>query len=194
MPVITLDPDHRYTVDGRPAPGVNQILTGLGLIDARWFTPEGRDRGKAVHACVHYYLENDLEWDTVDERIKGRVEAAIAFIDDTKFQPVLVEAPVACLTPLFAGTPDLVGIAFETDDTVVDWKSGALLDIHGLTTAGYDIAAGGKKRRRRMGVELHENGRYRKVDFEDRRDYLRFPAAADLFNRYLFTGDERAAA
>lgn len=191
MPELILDGGHRYWRDARRVPGVTEVLDGIGLIDTRWFTQFSRDRGSAVHQAVHFHLEKDLDWRTVDERIKGYVEAAISFLDDSTFQTVAVEQRVYCPSPTpFAGTLDVVGV-MSGKDVVADWKSGASSDVHGLQLAAYDLALGGK-RRRRIGVQLRENGTYKKRDYDDRRDYDRFLAAADLYTKFVF--DKRRAA
>lgn len=191
MPELILDGGHRYWREGRRVPGVTEILDGIGLIDTRWFTQFSRDRGSAVHAAVHFHLEKDLDWRTVDDRIKGYVEAAITFLDDSKFQTVAVEQRVFCPSPTaFAGTLDVAGV-MAGRESVCDWKSGASTDVHGLQLAAYDLALGGK-RRRRIGVQLRENGTYKKRDYDDRRDYDRFLAAADLYTRFIFNPKEKA--
>lgn len=187
MPELILDGGHRYWLDGRRIPGVTEILDGLGLVDTRWFTEESRRRGSAVHAAVHYHLEGDLAWSTVDERIKGYVESAIAFLDVVAFKPTHVETRVLHVgPPTFAGTLDLAGEMYGTD-SLADWKSGAIVPVTGMQTAGYDVALGGKKRRRRLGVQLRENGKLPRItELDDRRDYARMLNAADLYTHFIF--------
>lgn len=192
MPELILDDAHRYFLDGVRVPGVTEILDGIGLIDTRWFTEESRRRGSAVHAAIHYHLQKDLLWSSVDERIKGYVEAAILFLEESHFDGVEIEQRVVHTGyPMFAGTADVFGV-FSSKETLADWKSGAISDVHGLQTALYDIAKGGK-RRRRIGVQLRDNGTYRKHDFDDRRDYDRGLAAADLYTRFIFKPERQAA-
>jgi hypothetical protein len=192
MPELVLDGGHRYWRDGVRVPGVTEILDGLGLIDTRWFTEESRRRGAAVHAAIHFYLERDLHWPSVDERIRGYVEAAIAFLEDSKFEAVEVEKRVLHEgVPTFAGTLDVAG-KFGGVETVADWKSGAFSAVTGMQIAAYDIALGGPKRRRRIGVQIRDNGKYRKTDFDDRRDYQRFMSAADLYTHFIFNTKQKA--
>lgn len=188
--MLTLDGGHRYWLDGRRVPGVTEILDGLGFIETRWFTDESRRRGTAVHLAIHYHLEKDLDWTRLDERIKGYVEAAIAFLDDSKFEAVETEKRVLHEgAPSFAGTLDVLG-KFNGSECVADWKSGAFSKVTGLQIAAYDLALGGK-RRRRVGIQIRDNGKYRKTDFDDRRDYQRFQAAADLFTHFIFNPKEK---
>lgn len=198
MPELVLDSEHRYWYGGRRIPGVTQILSELGLIDKRWFTEDARRRGTAVHAAVHYHLEKDLDWSRLDERIRGFVDAAISFLDDAHFVPEQVETRVVHLgPPIWAGTLDAAGLMWS-DPAVADWKSGGMHPVTGLQTSGYDLALGPIpgasqwKRRRRLGVELRNNGTYRKTDFDDRRDYQRMLAAADLHAHYVFKPNEKA--
>jgi hypothetical protein len=185
---------HEYRLGGRLVPHVTGILAGLNLVDTSWFTEESRLRGQAVHQAIHYHLEGDLDWSTVQDRFKGYVEAAILFLDDAK---AVIDSTELRLVhggaPIFAGTADVVGELFG-DASVVDWKSGAIGEVTGLQVAAYDIALGGG-RRRRMGVQLKANGKYSKPhDLTERQDYPRFLAAADLFNRYIFKGEKSVAA
>lgn len=194
MNILTFDAaSHTYRLDGRLVPHVTGVLAGLGLVDTSWFTEESRRRGQAVHAAIHYHLQKDLDWSTVQERFKGYVEAAILFLDDAK---AVIDATelrlVHARAPIFAGTADVFGDLFK-DDSLADWKSGAVGEVTGLQTALYDIAKGGK-RRRRIGVQLRPNGKYTKHDFTDRQDYPRALAAVDLYNRYIFKGENRVAA
>lgn len=186
MPEIVLrQADHAYLLEGRRVPGATEILDGLGLIDTRWFTEESRIRGQAIHMAVHYYLEGTLEWGSVDERIKGWVDAALLLISDSACETRLVEHRVYHPgPPEFCGTLDWAGLWLRKD-ALIDWKSGLLLPATGLQTALYDLGLGGP-RRRRMAVQLKPTGKYVKHDLDDRKDYPRALAAADLYTRYLF--------
>lgn len=189
--MIELDDDHRYTVDGHPVPGVTQILSGLNLVDDQWFTEQSRQRGTAVHAAVHYWIQDDLKWETLDPRIEGYVRAAIRFLEDARADPKQLRTEVRVFNSVlgYCGTTDVLGVVFG-DDAVTDWKSGALGKATGLQTAAYDLADPGH-RRRRIGVQLRNNGTYKKVDLDREldpsgTDYRRFPAAVDLYRRFVW--------
>ena len=54
MPIIKLDEEHKYTVDGRPCPGVSEVLKGCGAVDDRFYRAHlhATARGKKVHAAT----------------------------------------------------------------------------------------------------------------------------------------------
>lgn len=193
-PVVVLEPEsHRYTLDGKPLPGVSEVLGLLGLVDAQWYTEWSRTRGTAVHLALRFYLENDLDWKSIDPRIQGYVQSAIRFLEDAKVTAEIVEKPLGSRIYRFCGTPDLVGTAFG-DPSIIDWKSGGLTDVVGLAMSGYDILAGFSYRRR-IAVQLQEDGSLaKKRDLKDPKDYPRFLSAVDLVNTYVFKGERRAAA
>src|SRR5678816_618148 len=111
--------DHAYALEGRLVPHVTGVLAALRLLDDRWFTEDARQRGHAVHAAIHYHLEGDLKWESLDPRIVKYVEAALRFLDVAKFEPELddrgqptVEHRVGHAALLYAGTLDAAGIMF----------------------------------------------------------------------------------
>lgn len=196
---------HSYAYDERPVPGVSEVIGGLGLVETGYFTEWGRERGKAVHLAIEHYLCGDgLDWSSVDERIKGYVDAAVSFLSDAKIVAgpgTFVEIPIWHPLLGYAGMPDLVCEAFG-DLCVPDFKSGGL-GVAGIQTALYELAARiayptqGDKPRRRMAIQLFETGRYKKVDLQDGFDYPRARAAVDLYRTYIFKrskGANRAAA
>ena len=76
---------HEYrTPDGVSVPSVTQILRGVGVsADFKAVAPGTleyrRQLGTAVHADCHAYDDNDLDWATVDVRVKPYVEAWCQF-------------------------------------------------------------------------------------------------------------------
>ncbi len=187
---------HVYRFGGEPVAGVSEILTSLGLVDRSVFTDWSRDRGIAVHAAIEYHLTGELDWSTVDSRIKGYVDAALNFLKDAGVQAgpgTFVERAVWHPAWRYAGTPDLIAVAFGRE-SLIDWKSGGL-GTAGLATAAYEMAAriafppADGKPRYRLAVQLHENGTYKKCDDQksgfDPFDYPHFQSCAALFNRFL---------
>lgn len=183
------DPTHAYRIDSVPVPGVTEVISGLGLVDTRWFTDEHRFRGKAVHAAVHYWLEDDLRRESLSSGLVGYVEAAIKFITEAKLEVQHVEARLGSARYQFCGTADFVGTILGRP-AVIDWKSGAIAATTGLQLAGYALcleesAPGPRPRYRRIGVQLSPDGTYRKQDFTDHRDERRFLAALDLYRAFV---------
>lgn len=182
--------EHRYTFNGARVAGVSEILTGLGIVDPRFFTPEGRDRGTAVHAAVEYLLQGRLDWDSLDSRIRPYVDAAARFFAEAGIsvgQPLMaIERPLWHPTLRFAGTPDLVAVAWGVR-SIIDFKSGGLGHV-GLSTAAYELAVrleeGQRLPLRRIAIQLKPDGTYKKTPLTDSRDYQLWSAAALLFNEF----------
>jgi hypothetical protein len=199
---IELDHEtHAYTLGGQPIGGVSEILGSLGIVDRSWFTDWARDRGKAVHTAIEFHMTGGLDWKTVDPRIKGYVEAALRFMDDAKIKPgpgTYVERPIAHPHWRYCGTPDLVCEAFG-DQSVPDFKSGGL-GAAGIQTALYEMAARvaypvvNLMQRRRMGIQLFEDGHYKKTDLRDGFDYADAHAAIAIFNKFHLPRKQRGAA
>ncbi|HQQ75732.1 MAG TPA: hypothetical protein PLB01_00120 [Thermoanaerobaculia bacterium] len=189
---LVLTPDHRYILNGRHIPGTTEPLVGLGLLDTRYFTEFARERGRAIHAAIHYHLTGGVDWATVDPRFVKYVEAALRFIDDANFTPHGVEVVKASEHYGFGGTLDTYGIGFG-ELILPDWKSGFLGEITGLQLAAYELLLGVEARR--MAVQLRPDGTYKKTDFTKRQDRPRFLGALDLYRTFIFKeGEERVAA
>lgn len=180
-------------------PNVTRIIAGLGLIETQWFTKESRDRGRHVHLAIHYWLQGDLDWSTVHTPWEGHVRAAIRFLEDAKADPKKLQTEVLVYHPVFGycGTADVFGEIFG-EECVPDWKSGAIGEATGIQTALYDLAypLPGGRRRRRIGVQLREDGTYKKRDLDRELDpqgldYRRGMAAVDLYRRFLWKREKR---
>jgi hypothetical protein len=190
---LELDPaTHRYTYAGQRVGGVTEILQALGIVDARWFTDEGRLRGTAVHLAIQLHLEGTLDPSTVDPRIRGYVDAALDFLQVAGIRPgmeMLIERRVFHPILRYAGTLDLVVRAFGIQ-TLIDWKTGEVGAV-ALSTAAYldalraEVGPGSLLApRRRMVVQLREDGTYRKTDLVDPMDSTRWQMCVTLFNLY----------
>ena len=139
---------HTYSL----GPSVTQILDPLK--DSSHYTMEKREFGKAVHAAIHYYNENDLDWDTLGEAFKPRVEGWARFCQDTGFTPDLIEQPMASRHG-YCGKPDAV----DLDLALADIKTGAPEPWHAIQTALY-CSMLPNPYINRWGVYLNERGTY----------------------------------
>lgn len=191
MATLELDHQtHKYTIGGRRVGGVNEILQALGIINARWFTPESRERGSAVHLACEYLLQGRLDWATVDESIKGYVDAAAKFVTDAGIvighPDNRIECPVYHPQLHYAGMPDFSGKAFG-DECVIDHKTG-LVGQAGLATAAYEMALraedGSRMPRRRFAVQYKNNGKYKLTPLTDSRDYVLWQSCVMVFNTF----------
>jgi hypothetical protein len=195
---LTFDADaHVYTLDGEVVPSVTQVLEAVRLIDLYHLPRETRERalerGRRVHAAIHYLIEGSLEIMSVDDEDRGYLDAAEAFLKDAALIPVLFEHRV-CHPPLrYAGTTDLVAW-WNGELAVVDWKSSlnptslcADLQLAAYVEAlrlampaevlDYDPA----EPIRRVGVSLRKDGSYKATVYggpvEQIRDFGIFRAA-----------------
>lgn len=170
---------HQYTHNNNPIPSVTQIISEMGLLGDYVPDPWYLERGKLVHLCCEYLDKNCLDWDSVDNEIKPRVEAYQKFKQDYKFEPRMIEQPVHSHGLNVACTPDregdIKGIA-----SVIEIKNGGRQKWHRLQLSIQDICihdelneCGSFKYRYRYSLELKADGTYKlhryKEDDADRK-------------------------
>jgi len=130
MPELVLTPDHRYFVGDTEYAGVTDVIKGAGLMGYlpgdKWYM----DRGEYVHKAVFLYLKGQLDFDSIDEQIKGYVDSAIEYITLTKYKPTHLELELYDPVLFYAGKPDAVPLK--------DWKTGGNCKWHVLQMAAYD--------------------------------------------------------
>lgn len=178
---------HSYTLDGIIIPSVTRTLDQAGLVSYDMVRQDILERksilGSLVHQACHFYDEQDLDFSSLSDDIKWRVEAWANFRSDTGFVPRRIEKRyVATVHGMTYGlTIDREGL-FKKDEAIIDLKTSATIeDWVAIQTAGYALGVpdfDGKvlsplalfHRRRRMAVQLLANGKYKKRDFEDRAD------------------------
>jgi hypothetical protein len=194
------DATHRYFQDGREVPACTRVLDHAGLVSYEMVRTEILERksliGTYVHLGAQFYdegtlgLRKGLDWSSLDEKTRGRVEAWAAFRAETGFVPRLIEERfLAELNGMKYGlTVDREGM-FRKQEAVIDLKTSAAFAHHwGLQLAGYAMGVPdfeGKvtspfalfARRRRIAVQLFEDGRYKMHEFSSRRDADIFSAA-----------------
>jgi hypothetical protein len=195
---------HEYTFAGKPVSGVSEILTGLNLIDAQYFTEYSRERGTAIHAALEIHMGGGLDWTTVDPRIQGYVTAGVNFLNDAgvRIGPgTFIERPIYHPLHQYAGCPDLVCVAFE-QDSVIDFKSGGL-GLAGVQTALYEMMARiayplpkrgiNEVPRRRLAIQLFPDGRYKETALNDGFDYSWALSAVSLYKQFVLPRARKAA-
>lgn len=189
---------HRYFLDGVEIPGNTSMLKAAGLIDDTRFTPESRDRGIRVHDAVWFEDEGALDWSTVREEEKPRVEAFQDFKLKTGWRSDVNEALVHSETLRFATRPDLVGV-MEGARWTVNVKTGDPSKWVGLQLAGEEIAineviqanaedwvhrlewfGGHPYVTRRAALHLKANGKWRLIPFENPADRPTFEGLVRL--------------
>lgn len=150
----------RYMLGRTPLLGVTDVLRDCGLINATYYTDEGRQRGKVVHAACHYADEDALDWQSLHPDLHGYVHSwlrlrerlpglQIMEIERARFHPLF----------MFAGTLDR-RVFYNGFEHVWDVKTGPAPRWGRLQTAAYDLLLPPYERglRKRAAVELHEDG------------------------------------
>lgn len=190
---------HTYHTRNGIVPGVTRILDHSGLVDYGMVRQEIMERksilGSLVHQATHFADEQDLDFSSLSEDVKPRVDAWLSFRADTGFIPRRIEkryiATVNSMT--FGLTVDREGL-FKKDEVIIDLKTSAVIaDWCGIQLAGYALGVpdfDGKDvspmalfyRRRRMIVQLLETGKYRKFDYNDKQDARVFISALHISN------------
>ena len=124
---------HRYTWNGKPTWSVTQVLKEAGLTEPYiGIDPAVLDfaaeRGSAVHKCIELLVVKKLDWDSVDERCLGYLEAYLDARAKLKFDTVLSEEQYYSERWDFAGTVDAVLLLPGFQKVVVDFKTSSKLD------------------------------------------------------------------
>jgi hypothetical protein len=205
MPVLTFDPGpHVYRLDGVVQPSVTQILRDSGLIKLDHIPPfileAARARGSAVHQLVHYFNENDLDWDSVDPLYRGYLDAWVAYLHDRRFRILLCEYRIASVRRRVCGTLDCLGVLEEgghVEGALIDFKTGEPEDVAAdLQTGGYlgmayewaafdptlaDVLSQ-FKRVRRFAIRLRRDGRFSPHPYDNPIDTSKFFTLADAWH------------
>jgi len=119
MDTFTFEPtEHIYTLNDRHLPSVTQIVADVYGND---YTADEfhLNKGSMVHRAIELYLQGVLNEKTVDERIRGKIEAGKKAIKELNLKPAVIEKPMYHKILMYAGKPDVL----TADSILVDWKS-----------------------------------------------------------------------
>ena len=183
MPLTTFDnSEHRYFIGGSPIPSVTQVLRATGILPdyrmvKREVLEQKRQLGTALHECLHFLQEGDLDESTIDEEVRPRLDAYQQFVADHDFKPLECELRmwVTLNGMRYGGCADVTGTIKE-EPTLLDFKSSKGLPEPGwgCQTAAYEM---GLKRPlvppfcyRRYSLQLLENGSYKKHEWKEKSD------------------------
>jgi hypothetical protein len=164
---------HEGRYDGIRVKSVTTILQEEGLVDTTWFTEYGRQKGTYTHKAILLDNQGDLDESTVDDAIKGRLEAARKFKAETGF--IIIETEVRHFNKqwMFTGKPDLMGLLFG-HKSIIDYKPWTLQWWTRYQLAGYEWFYDDPMRR--YALRLGDDGRYQLKRYEDRTDKHSFLA------------------
>ena len=177
---LTFDSEtHTYRKDGTIVPHITGILEEAGLVDDFYYTEKTSAIGKAIHTACRYLDEEELDWDSLDSEIVGRVKGYDRFLKETGFKAIVNEEIVFSELHLFAGTLDKRGFLFG-EESVVELKSGPPQIWARLQTAGQNLCL--TKPLKRYVLELRKNEKYKLHPNEDDKDHQVFLAALAITN------------
>ena len=169
--------DHEYVAldTGEVYPHITGLLQKAGLVDDRWYTPESRTRGTAVHRLTTDYDLGALEdVDGCTSRYKGWLHAHVACMNALRPVVLQVEQPIVHPHYRFGGRPDRIVRLFGVRGPF-EIKSGGPEKAHAIQTALQAIldsmdAGIPADVLGRWAAYYQENGKYRVEAFTDRRD------------------------
>ena len=124
------------------------------------------DRGSNVHKAIHYYLEGDLDLDTLPPIYRGYVDAALRAIEELELEVVGIEQRLFHPVYRYAGTADLRAIHRPTSRLwKIDWKTA----FNPPPATAHQVAAYGDAWTAMTGEDVHvlasiglsSDGRYR---------------------------------
>lgn len=195
---------HVYRLDGRETVSVTGVLKAMGLVKLGAvpapILERARTRGQDVHQLLHYYNENDLDPDSVDERYRGYLDAWMRFCRERGFRILLCERRIASRKHRVCGTLDALGI-MDGYGVLLDFKTGSPDDVAAdLQTAAYEglarawaldgedpqlaavLALNEFKRIRRMSVRLRKDGTFEIDPYYNPTDWTKFLTLAAAVN------------
>ena len=174
--------DHSYWIGDRRLPGVTETISRLAPhrnVD-EWYL----QRGAAVHAAVALALKDELDPESVDERITGRINSVLKFLSDTGLTPTFLEKPLVSTRYQFAGTLDYFGNTPDGKRVLADWKGSLAPQVEPQMGAyALLLEESGHTCDMAVAVETHDDGKYRCRWFDKRA----VRAASQTFLAFLTT-------
>jgi hypothetical protein len=133
---------HIYRRAGVRLPSVTELRDHFGFgTDFSVVRPAvleaAADRGTEVHRAVRFWLEGDLDWQSVHPSIVRKVENAVRELGRARAVPWDLEVPIFSRRG-YAGTPDFWGLLYDAP-AIVDLKSGAAVRGSWFQTVGYKL-------------------------------------------------------
>lgn len=181
-PMIEMDENHVYRIDGDVVPGVTEILkaggygnpaeTEGGFVISDEVIENSRDRGIIIHEAVSLLVTNQLDWDSVDDECLPYVQAFADWMESTGFYAVSSESLFFEDEYQYCGTRDLVGYIGE-DLVIPDIKTGSagLKPWHKyqLAAYAYPLSERGTKWPRRIMLHLKKDGKCKPHEFSTKK-------------------------
>lgn len=157
-------------------PHVTDILARAGLIETQWFKEYDLARGSALHAATHYLDQGDLNWETVDPVILGRLRQYQIFLDEVQPEILAVEEKVTNEALQYQGTLDR-RVKIKGREGILDLKGPSRAPWQALQIVMY--AACFPRPLARWALHLSDE-RYQLIEHKDRSDWDVAKAAITL--------------
>ena len=170
-----LDEPHEYWLRQRRLWSPSSTFKQVGYVDDQYYTEESRIRGKHVHAIRHFVDTGGVDSASVDDAYLGYLNAYMEFKTTWRFVPLMSETPIYHPTLLYGVTPDSWGLILDGDPAIVEFKSGLMPWWTKLQTAAQALAIEAWEPqpiyRRRIGVQLRKDGKFKAEEHRDYDDY-----------------------
>lgn len=169
---------HTYTDQkGNVVPSVTQIINSVfPYQDFNFGNEYYRDKGRAVHAAIHYIEKGTLDPASVNKEIWPYIKAYFQFKKDFKHKTLATEEIVYNKKFRYCGTLDR-----RTKGAIWDYKTGVNRYVDGLQLSAY-AAAKGMHNGKRFSVYLTGRGKYWIVEHvENKTDFRIFLACLQIY-------------
>lgn len=185
--IVLREEDHTYWLGDEQIPGVTTVISEVGLVNYEWSSQFAMDRGSEVHKAIHYYLEGDLDIETLHPMYRGYLDAALRAIDALGVDVVAVEQKVFHPIYRYAGTADLIATRGVGELYIIDWKTAfnppkaTALQVHAYAEAWKETTR--TPVHHRISVGLHQEGKFRIHNYDEVPwAFDHFLAALSLWN------------
>ncbi len=180
---------HEYYLHEARRWSPSSIFVQVRWVDKRFFKESDRYRGSYVHWCSRLDDEGDLDASDVDPKFRGYLDGWREFSLKRKVRHRLIEKPIYHRALLYATTPDRESEIDGGEPACIEIKTGPEDPASatppywwtGPQLAAHDMAIGSWEEkpihRRRVGVKLFGNGKFKAVEYDDPADYLDFQGA-----------------
>ena len=161
-----------FSINGEKIITVTEVLMTAGLVNADFFTEEGRIRGTAVHQASDLLIRKNLDWNSVHPKCLGFVQAAQSFLLTTKAIPVLslCDKRDYHRSLNYVGKPDWF-LILNGKPALIEIKTGESSTSHLQTAAYSQLPAFKVYNPARFLLKLREDGSFRLIKHDNPNDF-----------------------
>ena len=162
--VVPKDPDRNWlVVHTRKMMGISEAMRIVGMVDTSHYQAHHAQRGTYTHHATALHDQGLLDDSTVDEVVEPYLDDYRKFLEAhtpvwSRIECLLADDISAC-----AGTVDRIGkitVAGETQQAIVDIKTGGAAPWHQVQLAGYNHLVASWLSRQGDTTTAHELKRY----------------------------------